>query len=63
MQTHVLKEVVDDLEWPGASVNVKIGRTPDRLGFEAQGVDVGKLEVRLVASRPSSCVWFLLDSK
>mmetsp|Transcript_33985 Transcript_33985/g.64937 ORF Transcript_33985/g.64937 Transcript_33985/m.64937 type:complete len:188 (+) Transcript_33985:319-882(+) len=43
--THVLKEVVDDLEWPGASVNVKIGRTPDRLGFEAQGVDVGKLEV------------------
>jgi hypothetical protein len=41
----LLKESVDDLEWPGGSVVVKLTRDPAAIGMVARGT--GSLEVRL----------------
>jgi hypothetical protein len=42
----LLKEAVDDLEWPGGSVVVKLTRDPAAIGMVARGT--GSLEVRLL---------------
>ena len=37
MQTAALKEVIDDLEWPGSSVQITICPDPPSVTFRAEG--------------------------
>mmetsp|Transcript_11437 Transcript_11437/g.19543 ORF Transcript_11437/g.19543 Transcript_11437/m.19543 type:complete len:309 (-) Transcript_11437:31-957(-) len=45
--THVLKEAVDDLEWPGASVQLTIAKGPDRITLHSEGLEMGSLKIEL----------------
>lgn len=47
----LLKEAVEDLEWPGSAVAVKLTRDPPAISFSAHGT--GSLEVQLDASELS----------
>ena len=46
---------MDDLEWPGASVKVSIDTLPiHRVRFESEGLEVGRLQVRVRSSLGAS---------
>jgi hypothetical protein len=36
---------VDDLEWPGASVQLTIAKGPDRISLHSEGLEMGSLKV------------------
>ncbi len=41
---NILKEAIEDLEWPGSSVTIRLQRDPARISLKASGN--GSLEVR-----------------
>mmetsp|Transcript_7077 Transcript_7077/g.14282 ORF Transcript_7077/g.14282 Transcript_7077/m.14282 type:complete len:320 (-) Transcript_7077:278-1237(-) len=45
--THILKEVSDELEWPGASVQLTVAKQPDRVSFHSEGLEIGSLKIDL----------------
>eukprot|EP00854_Cymbomonas_tetramitiformis_P002558 gene2558-3312_t len=47
VRSFILKEAVDDLEWPAAAVDVTISKDPDRVTLQAEGDAAGGLEVTI----------------
>ncbi|KAK3288806.1 hypothetical protein CYMTET_3727 [Cymbomonas tetramitiformis] len=47
VRSFILKEAVDDLEWPAAAVDVTISKDPDRVTLQAEGDAAGGLEIEL----------------
>lgn len=57
LQSAALKEAIDDLEWPGSSIQIKLQPDPPSVTFRGEGH--GDLEVSLTFSYDKAFIYII----